>query len=80
MATEQTTVGPHTPGEHGEIHLPPPSHWPIVMAIGISAALAGVVINTFMWIVGVLVILVALAGWIVELGHDIEIAPDGPEA
>jgi cytochrome c oxidase subunit 1 len=76
MDDQHAAVGPHTHGEHGEIHLPPPSYWPVVMAIGITAALAGIVINTFVWIAGVLIILVALSGWMIELGRDLKTAPD----
>ncbi|HWE62802.1 MAG TPA: cytochrome c oxidase subunit 4 [Chloroflexota bacterium] len=79
MSEQPTPVGPSSHDEHSAIHLTPPSYWPIVMAVGIAAALSGVVINTFVWIAGVLIILVALAGWMQEVGRDIQMAPDEPE-
>ncbi|HXT36914.1 MAG TPA: cytochrome c oxidase subunit 4 [Chloroflexota bacterium] len=65
--------------EEPHIHLPPPSYWPIILAIGTAMALAGIVIYPAVWIVGIIVALVALAGWLRELGHDLAVAPSEPE-
>jgi len=65
--------------EEPHIHVPPPSYWPITLAIGAAMALAGIVIHPLVWIVGIIVVLVALAGWLLELGHDLRIAPSEPE-
>ena len=65
--------------EEPHIHLPPPSFWPIVLAIGTAMALAGIVIHPAVWIVGIVVFLVALAGWLRELGQDLAVAPSKPE-
>jgi len=72
---EQTAVGPHGPEEHGEHHLPPPSFMPLILAIGIAASIAGLVISPVVWIVGLAVVVVALAGWFREIGQDILEAP-----
>jgi cytochrome c oxidase subunit I len=76
---EPTAVYPNEHAEHHEIHLPPPSYWPVVMAIGLSAGLAGIVINPFVWIAGAVIVVVALSGWLRELARDIMEAPSEPE-
>lgn len=52
--------------EQPEIHLPSPSYWPIVLAFGLALIAIGVVSTIFASIVGVVVILVAIAGWTLE--------------
>jgi len=52
--------------EHPEIHLPSPSFWPIVLAFGLALIAVGVVSTFIVSIVGVVVLLVAIAGWTLE--------------
>lgn len=52
--------------EKPEIHLPSPSLWPIVLAFGMALIAVGVVSSIFVSIVGVVVLLVAIAGWTLE--------------
>lgn len=52
--------------ENPEIHLPAPSYWPIVLAFGLTLIAAGVVSTIIVSIVGVIVLLVAIAGWTLE--------------
>jgi cytochrome c oxidase subunit 1 len=52
--------------EKPEIHLPSPSFWPIVLAFGMALIAAGVVSTIVVSIVGVIVLLVAIAGWTLE--------------
>lgn len=52
--------------EKPEIHLPPPSYWPIVLAFGMTLICAGVVSNIIVSIFGVIVTIVAIAGWTME--------------
>ena len=52
--------------EHPEIHLPAPSFWPIVLAFGMALIAVGVVSTIVVSIVGVVVLLVAIAGWTLE--------------
>jgi cytochrome c oxidase subunit 1 len=54
---------------HQEIHLPPPSIWPLIMAAGITFLLFGLVTNLVFSAVGVLLIVAALGGWIGESLH-----------
>jgi len=52
--------------EQPEIHLPSPSYWPIVLAFGLALIAVGVVSTIIVSIVGVVVLLVAIAGWTLE--------------
>jgi cytochrome c oxidase subunit 1 len=52
--------------EQPEIHLPAPSFWPIVLAVGLALIAIGVVSTIILSIVGVVVLLVAIAGWTLE--------------
>lgn len=56
----QTTVKPE------DIHLPPNSYWPIVLAFGFSFILGGLALNIALTIIGVVVTLVAAIGWVIE--------------
>jgi cytochrome c oxidase subunit 1 len=49
--------------EQLEIHSPSPSFWPILLAFGLALIAVGVVSRIFISIVGVVVLLVAVAGW-----------------
>jgi len=49
--------------DHSDIHLPPPSYWPIILAFGLVLIAIGVVSTIFVGVVGVIVLLVAIAGW-----------------
>ena len=63
MADEIRSDGPVPPA--GEpIHLPDPSYLPVLVALGITLAVVGVVINVVMLVVGILITLVALLRWI----------------
>lgn len=52
--------------EHPDIHLPPPSYWPIALALGLALIAISVVSNFIVSIVGIIVILAAIAGWTLE--------------
>jgi cytochrome c oxidase subunit 1 len=49
--------------DHPEIHMPSPSYWPIVLAFGLTLVAIGVIATIFISLIGVVVILVAIAGW-----------------
>jgi len=49
---------------HGAFHLPPPSIWPAVLALGIALLLTGLVVNRLLLAVGVLLSLAATALWV----------------
>lgn len=49
-----------------EIHLPPPSFWPIVLAFGLTLIAIGIIFGLVISGLGVIVLLVAIAGWTQE--------------
>jgi len=49
-----------------DFHLPSPSYWPILLAFGMTLLAIGVVSTFIISIVGVIVMLVAIAGWTLE--------------
>jgi hypothetical protein len=62
--TPSSTIKPE------DIHLPPSSYWPIVLALGISLILAGFAIHFSALIAGVLLSLVSTVGWVTEPGYE----------
>ena len=58
----------HQSDEHAQtIHLPRPTAWPAVMAVGITMIMAGIITSPFFSLAGIVVFAIALAGWIREL-------------
>ena len=49
---------------HGAFHLPPPSIWPAVLALGIALLLTGLILNRLILAVGVVVSVAATALWV----------------
>jgi hypothetical protein len=56
------------PVEH--IHLPSPTYWPAVLALGITFLAWGIVTSFLIAGVGLLLFVVALGGWIGDLLHE----------
>jgi Cytochrome c oxidase subunit IV len=50
--------------QHEAIHLPPPSIWPAVLAVGIALLLTGLIINLAIVIIGAVISVAATALWI----------------
>ena len=55
----------HGEGGHG-IHLPSPSYWPLVSAVGLPVIAYGVLYSWWLVAAGALVVLVGFMGWAVE--------------
>jgi len=53
-----------------ERHLPPLSIWPVTLAAGITLSGMGLVTNTAVLIVGLVIMAVAIVSWIQELRHE----------
>jgi hypothetical protein len=68
---ETGTVPP--PGE--AIHLPGPSYLPAIVALGLTLAVVGVVINPFVCAAGVLITLYAILRWVGDTRRDIAELP-----
>ena len=60
-------------GSATDVHLPSPSYWPVVVALGLPLVAYGLIYNLWITGVGALVILGGLYGWVFE-------PPDDPEA
>jgi len=54
---------PHD-GPHQAFHLPPPSIWPPVLAVGIALLLTGLIINLVVIVIGAVVSVAATALWV----------------
>jgi len=60
-----------------QIHLPLPTVWPMVLALGISLVLAGMVTNLFVGILGFVLAFVSSIGWFLQvLPHEAHEAVD----
>jgi cytochrome c oxidase subunit IV len=61
------------PGE--AIHLPGPSYQPVLLAFGLSLAITGVVLFPVVAVIGGVISLVALIGWIRDTRREISELP-----
>jgi hypothetical protein len=64
------------PEQHEAFHLPPPSIWPAVLAVGIAVLLTGLIINLVVVIIGAVVSLAAVAFWVRDARHEFSQLPD----
>ena len=62
----KSTVSPE------DIHMPPPSFWPIVLAFGLVCIVGGLAANLAFVVLGVIISLSATIGWVIEPGFSIE--------
>jgi cytochrome c oxidase subunit 1 len=64
------------------IHLPSPSYWPIVLAFGLPIVAYGLIFSLWLALIGGIVVLAAIYGWVMEPPDDPDAAHDdhGPEA
>jgi hypothetical protein len=49
------------------VELPRPTSWPLALAVGVTMLAAGVAMNLFFSVVGLLLVIISLGGWIREL-------------
>jgi hypothetical protein len=66
----------HPPASHETIHLPPPSIWPVVVAIGIAALLTGLILNLVIVIAGAVLVVAGVALWIRDARHELQELPE----
>ena len=68
------------PDEH--VHLPSPSYWPLVAALGIVLVATGIVTHLAVSIVGVVIVVMALFGWALEpaVAPPEDLEPPAPDA
>jgi len=61
---------------HDAIHLPPPSIWPAVLALGIALILTGLIVNPVMLIAGVVISVPSIAVWVRDARREFEALPE----
>ena len=72
MADERHTPAPPA-GEH--IHMPAPSLLPIINAVGLTLAIVGVTLSTFVTVFGLVVFLVSTIIWIGKAREEFDELP-----
>lgn len=66
-----------TPAEgHEAFHLPPPSIWPPVLALGIAFILTGLVVTPVLLVIGAILGVAAVALWVRDARHEFEELPE----
>jgi hypothetical protein len=72
---EQLPQSANVPPPGEAIHLPGPSYLPAIVALGVTIAIVGVVLNWVVCGAGVLITLVACVRWIRDTRRDIADLP-----
>lgn len=73
MAEPEST----SPSEaHEAFHLPPPSIWPPVLALGIACILTGLIVTRVLLVVGIVLGVVAVALWVRDARREFEELPE----
>jgi hypothetical protein len=74
MMTEPESA---TPAEgHEAFHLPPPSIWPPVLALGIAFILIGLVVTLVLLVVGIILGVLAFALWVRDARREFAELPE----
>jgi len=64
-----------TPAPHG-VHLPPPSVWPLTLAIGLTGLLTGLVFSPPVAIVGGLISVGSVGLWVRDARRELDRLPE----
>ena len=77
MATDHSTpeVGDGHDA-HEVFHLPPPSIWPAVLALGISLLLLGLVLNVILLTIGAVITVAAIGLWVRDARKEFRDLPE----
>jgi cytochrome c oxidase subunit 1 len=70
-AAEGGKSKPEKAGASEHIHIPPPSYWPIVLALGMLVFFYGWFVHPWMNVLGVVILLAAVFAWVYEPGYDL---------
>jgi hypothetical protein len=68
-------VDPQVPPPGEEIHLPGPSLFPVLLAVGITFALVGVTLGAVFWVPGVILSVVIIIRWVASTRREIDELP-----
>lgn len=72
---EQLTHDPDVAPAAEVVHMPEPSYLPVVLAFGMLLALGGILMNTVISAIGVIIVLVALFRWVDQTRRDMAELP-----
>ncbi len=61
------------PGE--AVHLPGPSYLPVIVAVGVTLAVVGIVLSLFITAAGVVITVIAVVRWVRDTREDISELP-----
>jgi len=61
---------------HGAFHLPPPSIWPVVLAVGIAVLLTGLILNLVIVLLGAILTVAAVALWVRDARREFRELPE----
>jgi cytochrome c oxidase subunit 1 len=77
FATGEEVVKAEEDAADEHIHLPSPSYWPLVLALGIGVLCMGVVYGVPVMVVGAAILVFSIFGWVLEpsVADDTEIDP-----
>ena len=75
MATEEPVGKQEVPPPGEPVHLPDPSYLPVLVALGLTLALVGVVVNWAVFGIGVAITVFCIARWIRDTREDISDLP-----
>lgn len=74
-ADEPRREDPPVPEVSEQIHLPGPSYLPVLVGLGVTVALVGVVVSWWVFAIGMVVFLVPTLRWIADTRDDIAELP-----
>ncbi len=66
---------PHAEG-HEAFHLPPPSIWPPVLAVGVAMLLIGLILNLLISIAGAVITVAAIGLWVRDARREFAELPE----
>ena len=64
------------PESHEAFHLPPPSIWPPVLAVGVAVLLVGLILNLLISIAGAVIVVAAIALWVRDARREFAELPE----
>lgn len=75
MAESPLQPSAEVPPAGEAIHLPGPSYLPVIVALGVTIAVVGVVLSWFVCAAGVLITLISVLRWVGDTRRDIADLP-----
>ena len=75
MARELTESGGRLPQPTEEVHLPDPSYLPVLLSVGVTLILVGVVLTWFIAAMGGMLTVYVLAKWIASARREMRELP-----